>query len=105
MVSSQKQEVSGTKISKTAYYRCIYRRLYCEELRLIIEVDGSVHDNLGQNNYDFERQQYLKSLGYYVYRVDNDAVNGFMGNVLEDLALVVDKIKTLTLNPSTTGEG
>ena len=59
---------------------------YCEKLKLIIEVDGKVHENLGQANYDHERDQFLKSLGHIIYRVDNDSVTNYQEVVLEDLA-------------------
>lgn len=69
---------------------------YCEELKLIIEVDGKVHDNLGQANYDHERDELLKSLGNVVYRVDNDSVINYREVMLTDLEEVIQKIKMET---------
>ncbi|QQT24917.1 endonuclease domain-containing protein [Sphingobacterium spiritivorum] len=47
---------------------------YCPELKLVIELDGSIHDNLGQSNYDYERDTKLRSMGYKVIRIENEAV-------------------------------
>lgn len=47
---------------------------YCPKFKLIIELDGSVHDNLGQSLYDDERDTFLKELGFQVVRFENDAV-------------------------------
>jgi len=58
---------------------------YCDELKLIIEVDGKVHDNLGQANYDQERDEFLSSLGHSIYRVDNESVIRYLEVVLADL--------------------
>ncbi len=45
---------------------------YCHELKLIIEVDGWVHDE--RKGYDDWREQMLKSQGYNVVRFSNDDV-------------------------------
>jgi very-short-patch-repair endonuclease len=66
---------------------------YCEELKLIIEVDGKVHENLGQANYDHERDQFLKSLGNLVYRIDNDSVIRFREVALADLKKFIETIE------------
>jgi very-short-patch-repair endonuclease len=44
----------------------------CLEHRLIIEVDGSIHDQ--QQEYDELRQLFLESIGFRVLRFSNDAV-------------------------------
>ncbi|WP_242689316.1 endonuclease domain-containing protein [Pedobacter sp. SYSU D00535] len=66
---------------------------YCDELKLIKEVDGSVHENLGQANYDHERDEYLKLLGYFMYRVDNDSVIYYCPVVLENLKETTDSLR------------
>ena len=68
---------------------------YNEHLKLIIEADGGVHDNLGQANYDDERSKFLESLGYRIYRVDNDAILNNMEVVKEDLEAFVKDILSL----------
>ena len=47
---------------------------YCDELKLIIEVDGLVHDNQGQANYDYSRDEWLKSKGFHDIRINNVSV-------------------------------
>jgi very-short-patch-repair endonuclease len=58
---------------------------YCAKIKLIIELDGSIHDNLGQSLYDEQREQDLKQLGYRVIRIDNDAVLNYSDVVMADL--------------------
>ena len=43
----------------------------CPELRLVIEVDGTVHETEAQIAHDQNRGEYLQSLGYYVLRFTN----------------------------------
>lgn len=45
---------------------------YCSALKLVIEIDGSVH--LGNEDYDQIRDAYLQELGIVTIRYSNDAV-------------------------------
>jgi very-short-patch-repair endonuclease len=47
---------------------------YCAKLNLVVELDGGIHDNLGQSLYDEERDQLIKLQGYTVIRLENNAV-------------------------------
>jgi very-short-patch-repair endonuclease len=47
---------------------------YCHELRLIVELDGEIHDDPGQMYKDDERNSRLKRLGYQILRVANGMV-------------------------------
>ena len=56
---------------------------YVKNLGLIIEIDGSSHDN--KQEYDAKRQQYLESLGLRVYKIQVVDVMKQMKTVLKDL--------------------
>jgi very-short-patch-repair endonuclease len=45
---------------------------YCQDLKLIIEADGPIHEK--QKPYDTFREEYLKNLGYLVLRFKNDEI-------------------------------
>lgn len=45
---------------------------YCDELRLIVELDGRVHDY--QKEYDADRSEILKAMQYRVVRFTNKDV-------------------------------
>ena len=47
---------------------------YCPEIRLIVEIDGGVHDQPGQAKWDEERDKRLLELGYKMLRVPNEDV-------------------------------
>lgn len=44
---------------------------YCDKANLVIELDGSQHYEDSALEYDFERTQYLKTLGIHVLRFSN----------------------------------
>lgn len=58
---------------------------YCPALRLVVEVDGAIHEDAAVAGKDRERQRYLENYGYRVIRFQNETV-------LKDLALVLDRI-------------
>jgi len=45
---------------------------YCAEKRLIIELDGPIH--LQRKEYDSNRDDVLKNLGFHVLRINNEEV-------------------------------
>ncbi len=59
---------------------------YCAKEKLIIELDGEVHNNALAQEKDEERTKYLESLGYTVIRFENKMV-------FENLASVFTEIR------------
>jgi very-short-patch-repair endonuclease len=57
---------------------------FCAEARLVVEVDGAIHDQ--QEEYDQLRQAYIESLGLRVIRFTNDEVLQQLEAVLERIA-------------------
>jgi len=53
---------------------------YCAQKKLVIEVDGRIHDY--QIEYDKHREEVLKGKGLHVLRIKNEELNN-MGKVIE----------------------
>lgn len=49
---------------------------YCPELKLAVEIDGNVHDQPDQKEYDIKRQEYLESFGIVFIRITNEELLG-----------------------------
>lgn len=47
---------------------------YCHALKLVIEVDGGIHKNTDQREYDFGREKELNNWGIKVIRFSNDEI-------------------------------
>jgi very-short-patch-repair endonuclease len=56
---------------------------YCRELKLIIEIDGDIHDR--QKEYDKNRDEYLSAGGYKTLRIKNEEINESIENVFEKI--------------------
>jgi len=63
---------------------------YCHELMLVIEVDGSSHDN--KYEYDLRRQRKLESLGVKFIRFDDSDVKRSINDVLRMLAATISEL-------------
>ncbi|RYY39577.1 MAG: endonuclease domain-containing protein [Chitinophagaceae bacterium] len=58
----------------------------CIDVRLIVEVDGSIHEEEEQRKYDLERTSDLEALGFKLIRFTNE-------QVLEHTRVVLDEIR------------
>ena len=65
----------------------------CPEYRLVVEVDGSVHDDPEQRDRDEYRSRHLESFGYRILRVRNEDVLGALRGVLVRICDVVAEIE------------
>ncbi len=84
------QELRGHKLNRLKFRRQhsidkFVVDFYCREKKLIIEVDGEIHDF--QKEHDSIRQEILEGLGYAVLRFKNE-------EIINDLKKVLEKIKS-----------
>ena len=56
---------------------------YCAEARLVIEIDGDVHADPGQAEYDEARTAWLEQRGYTVLRIQARDVDKDLGAVVQ----------------------
>ena len=64
---------------------------YCHKLKLIIEVDGGIHND--QIEYDTKRETWLKNQGYNILRIPNENCIYLADNILK---IIKTKIAELT---------
>lgn len=77
----QKPFVHEQRENKRYFYIADF---YCAELKLVIEVDGKIHDF--QKEYDYQRDLVLNGLGLKVLRVKNEELvdmDGVLERILE----------------------
>ena len=59
---------------------------YCHEARLIVEVDGSIHAQADQAEYDIARDEVLTAYGLLLLRITNAEIRGDLDGVLKRIA-------------------
>lgn len=69
-------------------YKFFIADFYCNENKLVIELDGKIHDF--QKEYDYQRDLILKEKGLNVLRFKNEEIISDICNVLEKIKTKVD---------------
>ena len=82
------KQLDGLKFRRQHGIGLYIADLYCDQYKMIIEVDGSVHDGVNVQEYDNERTAYFESMEYCVIRFPNTMV-------LEQIDYVLQKIRTI----------
>ena len=72
---------------------CFILDFYCQELKLVIEVDGEIHSEPGQVAHDENRDGYLRSLGCTILRFPNEAVIRDLRTAILKIADTIDALK------------
>ncbi len=66
---------------------------YCHKNKLVIELDGSIHENEEVKARDIERENELKSYGLNIIRFDNsEVISNFVG-VLNKIREIVKELE------------
>jgi very-short-patch-repair endonuclease len=83
----------GYKFRRQHVIRGFICDFYCPELRVVIELDGAVHDNQYAFEYDERRSGVLEQLGLQVHRIRNDEVSR------EQLEAIIRKVERRSPSP------
>lgn len=65
---------------------------YCPELKLVIELDGSIHELPDQKKRDEVRQKYLEEFGIKFIRIKNEELLGNPDKAFNHIALGIKKL-------------
>ena len=71
----------------------------CEELKLVVELDGWTHDFEKTQAKDLIKQKMLESCGYKVVRYTNEEIYGDIEKVLENLESIC-KLRAIEVGES-----
>jgi len=82
----------GIKFRRQHPYSIYILDFYCHSLKLVIEVDGSIHNLNEVKNNDNERQRLLEKDGLRVVRFTNDDLIHTYEKVIEDLNILIQII-------------
>ncbi|MEX0288427.1 MAG: endonuclease domain-containing protein [Flavobacteriaceae bacterium] len=81
------KSLEGKRFTKQHSIKNYIVDFYCAEKKLIVELDGEVHNNSTAMSYDSNRTEVLEDIGYTVLRFENKMV-------FENLASVLMEIKS-----------
>ena len=72
---------------------------YCPELRIDIELDGTVHDTYAAYEYDKQRTAFLQKQDIRVIRFRNEQVWSNIDAVVEEILRVSQEIRSTSYRP------
>jgi very-short-patch-repair endonuclease len=76
-------KLNGLHFRRQQVVHGYYPDFYCHQHELIVEVDGDIHEF--QQEYDVEREEYLKSLGFRIIRFTNEEIQKDLKGVLQKI--------------------
>jgi very-short-patch-repair endonuclease len=82
------RQLLGLKFRRQVPIGSYVADFYCHEMRLVLELDGEVHEGDRQKAHDINRDHNLAALGYRVLRFTNC-------EALEQPATILQRLKTL----------
>ena len=83
--SLQKKQFGGREFRRQHSILNFIVDFYCSSEKLIIELDGAVHLDFAQQNYDYDRTLKLEREGFKVLRFENKLI-------FENLDMVLNEI-------------
>ncbi len=81
----QRSQLKGRKFRRQHSIKKFIVDFYCPREKLIVELDGEVHFNQAQADYDLYRTQELEKLGFTVIRFENKMVFDLLPSVLMEI--------------------
>ncbi len=79
------RQLSGLKFYRQFPIGRYIADFYCDELKLVIELEGGIHDKPDQKEYDETRASELEGIGLIVMRIRNEEVEKDIEQVLKTI--------------------
>ena len=89
------KKIFNTKFRKQHPISMFIVDFYCHEHKLVIEVDGEIHNNEESNDYDSNRTAELNKFGIRVIRFTNDEVTYNINYVITIIQRAINKFTPL----------
>ena len=100
-----KQGINGFKFRRQHPIGIYNTDFYCHKAKLIIEVDGSIHNDADIIKSDKIRQKDLEDWGYNVIRFSNQQVILNVKNVLSSIEKLITGIINIQKQNASSNEG
>ena len=85
----QNKQLTGFKFRSQHPIDIFIADFYCHQLKLVIEVDGGVHNTYAQQEYDEGRTAELEAYGIKVIRFTNQQVINHLDNAIDEIRRIV----------------
>jgi len=83
----RRKQIKGKRFRRQHPIDIFVVDFYCHDSRLVIEVDGGIHQEKEQKEYDMGRSIELEKLGLKIIRFTNDQIKNNIAEVLKKIEL------------------
>ncbi|MBE9078772.1 endonuclease domain-containing protein [Romeria aff. gracilis LEGE 07310] len=83
------RRLNGVKFRRQHNIGQLIADFYCHKARLVIEIDGSIHQS--RTEQDAERDAWMQACGLQVLRVTNEEVQNHLESILSEILRQVSK--------------
>ncbi|MGZ2369265.1 endonuclease domain-containing protein [Ancylomarina sp. YFZ004] len=83
------RQVEGLKFRRQSSIGNYIVDFYCPEIKLILELDGSSHDNYLSEELDAKRDKELRDEGYFILRYENHFVYDYPKEIIEGILKII----------------
>ena len=88
-------QIEGVRFRRQHPFDKYVPDFYAHSISLVIEIDGSIHEEKSVQFSDADREQNLKLFGLYLLRYTNEEVCNSEDDVVEDIRLTVIELKKM----------
>jgi very-short-patch-repair endonuclease len=81
-------KIAGFKFRRQHPIKFYIADFYCHEARLVIEVDGPIHDRIDRREHDQQRKGVIEDFGIMILRFSNDEIRYHLKQVLKKIETV-----------------
>jgi len=78
-------KIAGLKFRRQHPIKYYIADFYCHKVRLVIEVDGPIHDRIDHREHDQQRDGVIKDFGITILRFSNDEIRYHLNQVLKKI--------------------
>ncbi len=75
-------KIAGLKFRRQHPIKFYIADFYCHQARLVIEVDGPIHDSVDRQEHDQQRSGVMEDFGIMILRFSNDQIRYHLKQVL-----------------------
>ncbi len=93
----RRKQVNGKRFRRQHPIGKFIVDFYCHEVKLVIELDGSIHNFQEQKEYDLGRSEDIQQLGIKIIRFTNKQVMNNLNKVIADIESEIKIINDETI--------
>jgi very-short-patch-repair endonuclease len=86
-----KAGINGLKFRRQHPIGVYIADFYCHKVKLIIEIDGGIHNDPKVKKADKQKEMDLKNWGYMIIRFSNDDVLTNSEKILKEIEIIISK--------------